>query len=339
MTNRVRVLESVKAPGPVVKYIDQVVRYAPDDIDFSYFSWRQALFGEFDVLHVHFPEGMVRSASPLKRALKHVLFRAFLLRLRLKGIPIVRTVHNVEPHDQGRSAERRLLQRLDRLVSHRVVLNECTTVYWDGPTTLIPHGHYREQMAAFPRRERIEGRLLLFGRLRPYKGALELIRALDREEAEGLELRIVGSPTPGLQKEIEAEISKPGRRGAKISVDLRTVSDEEMVAEMSAAELVVIPNQDLAQSNSGVALMALSLDRPVLIQRVCMTESLARETGPGWVHFIGDELSVTGIKRALEDHQEQRSQEAPTLSGRDWESVAVAYARILSDVAAAHRAS
>ena len=42
--------------------------------------------------------------------------------------------------------------------------------------------------------------------------------------------------------------------------------------------------------NSGAALTALSLDRPVLVPETDVNRDLARETGPGWVVTFAGEL-------------------------------------------------
>ncbi|WP_243226781.1 hypothetical protein [Microbacterium sp. CIAB417] len=299
---------------------------------YSYFSWRHALVGSFDIFHVHFPEGLIRGGTPTKARIKRILFRFFLLRLRLTRRPVVRTVHNAAPHDSGDGREVKLLDALDRLVSMRVVLNDCTQQSWQGPTVLIPHGDYREQLESLPRGEMEPARILLFGRIRPYKGALELIRAGLQEDAAGLHIRVVGSPTPELRREIEQTLESRQPGGARITTELRTVSDEEMVQEFSEAEIAVVPNADLAQSNSGVALMSLSLDRPVAIRRVCLTESLATEAGRGWVTFLDDGLTGESLWRSIREIRQERQSTSPNLQGRDWPSIASAYAGIFRDL-------
>ncbi|KEP72282.1 hypothetical protein HR12_47400 [Microbacterium sp. SUBG005] len=66
---------------------------------------------------------------------------------------------------------------------------------------------------------------------------------------------------------------------AQVTTDLRSVSDEQMVEEMTRAEIIALPYQDAGNGNSGVAMVALSLGRPILVYRSCLMEELASETG------------------------------------------------------------
>lgn len=326
--HRVRVLESVAPPGPIIKFIDEIVLHAPEELEFSYFSWRAALFGRFDVFHVHWPEFLIRHPSRPRAALRRALFRVFLLRMTLQRIPVIRTVHNSEPHHAGDAAEGPLLSRLDEMVVTHVVMSECTPVTWPGPTRLIPHGHFREPFGQVPRHQRVAGRVLLFGRIRPYKGVVELIRAAEGIAFAGVEIRIVGSPTAEMRDQIDSELSKPSRGGAPVTVELRAISDEELVREISEAELVALPYRDAGNGNSGAAMLALSLDRPVLTPRSCLMEHLADEVGEQWIQMMDDEVSATEIESALKRIRELADGATPQFTGRDWPTIAASYADV-----------
>lgn len=325
---RLTVFESVTGPGNVVKYVDQVVLYAPQSVRFKFFSWKTALFGSYDVFHIHFPEGLLRAKTLPKRIVKSLLCGLLILRLVVSRMPVVRTVHNVQPHERMNTVEHFLVRSLGNLSDVHVMLNDSTPRASGIPAIVIPHGHYRAQWEAAPKNDETTGRVLFFGRIRPYKGVVELVRALDAPCAKGLQLRIVGEPTTELEEEIREEIASSTGRGASFSTELRTVSDDEMVKEISSAELVLIPNQDLADSNSGVALLALSLDRPVLIRRVPLTEALAKETGPGWVNFFEGDLDAQRINDALAETRALRVAAQPRLADRDWDLIGPRYAEV-----------
>ena len=53
----------------------------------------------YDVFHAHWPEILVNGHRPLKTAVRQVLFLVMLIRLRLRGTAIVRTLHNLELPD------------------------------------------------------------------------------------------------------------------------------------------------------------------------------------------------------------------------------------------------
>lgn len=332
MVRPIRVFESADKPGPIVKYVDSFVRHAPEDIEYSFFSWWAALFSRYDVFHVHWPEFLIRDHRPLARAIRRTLYELLLLRLRAFKTPVVRTVHNARPHEEGGEKEERALTRLDNLVVERVVLSNCTPTPEDSITTLIPHGHFRDVFATPQRVQPISGRILLFGRLERYKGAFQLLDALEDVATEPVELRIVGAPGHGIRKELMSELSRKDRRGPKVSAVLRRVSDEEMVREMLEAELVVLPYQDAGNGNSGVALVALSLDRPVLSIDSCITRELAEEVGSDWM-YLADAVSGEVIDETLTQVHTRRSDARPKFSGRDWTEIAAAYARVFRRVA------
>jgi beta-1,4-mannosyltransferase len=323
------VLQSVAAPGPTIKFVDQVVRYAPGDVNFIYFSWRNALFGAFDALHVHWPEYFTRGSSRLATTVKRVLFRGLLRRLRRRGIPVVRTMHNIQPHAAGDARERDLLARLDRLTVVDVHLSECTPPR-DIRTVVIPHGDYRDQFSGHPKYAAVPGRLLFVGRIEAYKGVLELIEIVQEMPPERVELRVVGRATGEMTERIRAAAARM-QGGPSVSLRLEFVSDEAMVEEVTRAQLVVLPYREM--HNSGILLVALSLGRPVLVPSSCVNDAIAREVGDHWVTTYDGSLTADDIERALEglaNHQ----QTVPSFRDRDWATVAASYAAVYREAVA-----
>jgi beta-1,4-mannosyltransferase len=300
------------------------VRHAPADIRFIFFSWREALAGRYDVLHVHWPEYFTRGSSKPATAVKRLLFRALLRRLSSRGIPVVRTVHNLTPHATGDEAEARLLRRLDDLTAIDVVLNACTPDRGH-ESVLIPHGDYREQFASLPAASATPGRLLFIGRIERYKGVLELIQVVQGMARADVELRVVGRPTDDMRSEIDAAMTTGSGNGPRLSAVLEFVSDATMVQEITSSRLVVLPYREM--HNSGILLVALSLGRPVLVPAGCVAEELAGEVGKGWVTTYSGELTAEDIRRALAQSDDVIGK-LPAFAGRDWVSVASAYGRV-----------
>jgi beta-1,4-mannosyltransferase len=323
------VLESVAAPGSTTKFIDQVVRHAPTDVRFEFFSWRTALLGRYDVFHVHWPEFLVRGRNAPIRWMRRQLGAMLLRRLRRLGIPVVRTLHNLEPHERGSSSERRFLDGLDDLTTVWVVLNEATPSD-RGRGMLIRHGHYIDQFAEMKRSEPSAGRLLFFGRIEAYKGVTELVRAFSTVPDQALTLRLVGSAGLPLRDELRALAEADPRIGARFEF----VSDEEMVSEITAAELVVLPYREM--HNSGVLLVALSLGRPVLVPASRSNDLIAQEVGEEWVLQYEGELDRGAIELALLRVRSSVSP-APQLGGRDWRTVGARYADAFRAAAADDR--
>jgi beta-1,4-mannosyltransferase len=315
----IRVLHSLAPPDGTTKYVDQMTVGAPADVDVSYFSWKRALRGDYDVLHLHWPELLLRAKTPRKRTAKRLAMRATLALNRVRRIPIVRTVHNLHPHEIGDGVERRLLDRVDHDTATFIRLNPTTdlapVLRGDARGVTILHGHYRDRFAAHPRADRENGLVLYFGIIRPYKNVEHLIDVFTARERPGARLRVVGSPSPELREPIQARAdAEPA-----VSATLRFVDDDELVREITAASIVVLPYAEM--HNSGAALVALSLDRPILVPRTPSNSALAAEVGPGWVHEYDGELTDDILTAAMEAASALDPASRPRLEGRDWDEV------------------
>lgn len=312
-----RVLQSVKPPGESLKYIDQVVRHAPPDIDFLYFSWRVALFGNYAAFHVHWPEHLIRHPNRIIGFAQSIFARALIFRLSAMKTPVLRTVHNLTPHDLGSSTEDKLVARLEKLATAKVVLNEYHLDQFPG-STLIPHGHYVGKLEHTALRNTEDLRICFVGRIEPYKGVDQLISLLDDLHREGVHLHIAGKAGPDMTREIiEAMHSH-----SNLSVDLRWLSDSEISEVIMSSALVVLPYSRL--HNSGIMFLALSLGRPVLVEDNPVTREIQRELGNAWIRLYNGKIGAKEIKSALD---------GPEVKGlprfkdsRSWPNIASAYA-------------
>jgi len=317
-----RVLQVLDPPDGTTRYVDQIVHGLPADITLGWFTWRRALTESYDVLHVHWPERLTRGRSRWKRPLIRVAFCVLLLRLRLSRTAIVRTEHNVGPHEAGDPFERALLRWLDRWTTLAIQLNPTTPTRTGRRNVMIPHGHYRDRFAAYPRRPVTPGRILYFGLIRPYKGVDRLLECLAEAPDPDLSLRIVGRPQSAYWRDLVAAAAEADPR---ISARLEFVDDATLVAEVSAAALVVLPYLEL--HNSGTLLVALSLDRPVLVPRTPSTQALAAEVGSEWVSLYDGVLTAEAITAALRRATRQSPSTPPNLADRDWDLIGARHAR------------
>lgn len=313
--SRIVVLQSIPRPDDSTNpYLVQLFRALPRDVETKYYSLRAALFARYDLFHVHWPEYLLRDPRPARALLKRIGVCALLLRLWATGTPVVRTLHNAAPHEDGGWMERRLLRGLDRLTTRRIGING---VDGGGDDTIL-HGHYRDWFAARQVPAAVPGRLLYFGLIRPYKGVealLDAFRALADPALPGLAptLRIVGNPsTQAMRDTVQSACGADPRIGAL----LRYVDDEVLAREIGEAQLVVLPYRRM--HNSGALLLALSLSRPVLVPWSKANARLAEEVGPGWVRLYRDALDAGVLADALRALQAAPLQGAPDLSRRDW---------------------
>ena len=309
-----RVLTSHREPrsttNPYLTMLTAALRQTPG-VEVVTFSHRAALLGRYDVVHLHWPETILGQGGRRisGRIARWLLAALFLVRLSLTRTSVVRTVHNVEhPADAG-PLQRLLLRWFDHLTTHRILLNDRTEC--PGPTTTIPHGHYRDWYTS-PRSPMLPGRLQYVGLVRRYKGVEGLVEAFRSVADDSLTLGIAGAAsTP----ELADTITTLADSDPRVTLRFDFLSDDELVTAVTGAELVVLPYRFM--HNSGTVLAALSLDRPVLAPETAVNADLAAEVGPGWIHTFTGELTSADIESALAAARRPRAAN-PDLGARDW---------------------
>lgn len=331
-TEVVRVLLSLDPPNEDTRYVNQISSHMDKTIELLYFSWVKAIFGSYDVFHVHWPEFLIRANSSLSVRIKRFLFRILIARLRSKGTPVIRTLHNPAPHEGAHQAEAKLLDSLDMLVDSYIRLNAVTSIASQKQIHTIMHGDYVERFSPIiaDRIPSRPGTLLTVGLIRPYKGILELIEAMDAV-AHQFSLRVVGKP---VDAEIRASIEKATSNRPQVTAHFGFVTDRDLVVEISKSECVVLPYREI--HNSGMLLVALSVGRPVLATRSDTTEQLQREVGSNWLQLFDGEIHSRAIESAIHHFRSTQRSEHPTFIGRTWECVAEQHRAVYLQ---AHRSS
>ena len=299
-------------------YLVQLDRGLREHLQVDGFSWWRALTAQYDVFHVHWPEILLQGRTPTRALARRLLFAILLTRLRLRHTAVVRTLHNLRSHEEKSPTDRRLLRAFDRHTTLWIRLNPFTPLPAGALERTIAHGEYRGWYAGHACPPTIPGRLLYFGLIRPYKGIDTLIESFtaqtDAAESSAT-LRIVGQPhTPELARTLGALAAGDPR----IEFRLGYASDETLAHEIGEAELVVLPYQEM--HNSGAALLALSLDRPILVPHNAVTEALANEVGSDWVLTYPGALSPQALTDALAAARFLRPTARPDLSARTWET-------------------
>jgi len=310
------VLFSTEPPGEKTNpYLTQLYAALPAAVELRYFSMRAALLSRYDVLHLHWPEYLLRRPSAIGTWAKRLSVLLLVLRLRATRTPVVRTLHNLQPHESRGRSERWLLAQLDALTRRWIRINEATPVRPPFTDTIL-HGHYRDWFARMPQPASRRGRLLHFGLLRPYKGVETLLAAVQAIEDPGLSLRVCGNPANG---EIRDRVEGACRQDARITALLAYVDDETLASEVGQAELVVLPYRQM--HNSGTLLLALSLARPVLAPWSESNAAVAEEVGPGWVFLYDGELDAALLSAQLERVRSATRAATPDLSHREWPTI------------------
>ena len=319
----VRVLQSFPEPRPTTNPYLVLLRRSLDaipSVDLHTFGWRRALLGRYDVFHVHWPEVLLDAQTPVRVLRRRALVALLLLRLRLTRTPVVRTLHNLRPHEGVAPVDAALLRALDRRARACIRLNEETPVPAGTTAVTVPHGHYRDWYAGYEVPDRIPGT----GRLRRPHPPLQARRRTDRgvprhggPRTGRRPARRGGVPADGTAERLQAAAAGDPR----ISLTLRFLDDAELVDAVGRAQLVALPYREM--HNSGAALLALSLGRPVLVPRNATNARLADEVGADWVQLYDGELGPEALLRALDRTALLAPAERPDLGARDWQAAGI----------------
>jgi beta-1,4-mannosyltransferase len=312
------VLQSVPRPRATTNpYVIQLLGSLESvpEVTVLTFSWRTALLGKYDVFHVHWPENLPNGHSRTKSFGRRVLTRLLLSRLRLKKIPIVRTMHNLERPTGLTSAEYRIIEAIDARTTLAILLNDQTQIPNGLAFETIPHGHYRDWFARYVRSPAVAARMGYFGLIRRYKNVRHLV-TVATALPPNFSLRVAGNPsTPELANEIAAAKGTDSR----ITLDFHFLTDAELVEVVTESELVVLPYTEM--HNSGSVLASLSLGRPVLLQDNAVNQALSAEVGEGWLYFYDGDLRADDIVSAHASIASRPPAAEPDLRRREWNEV------------------
>lgn len=227
---------------------------------------------------------------------------------RLRGIPMVWTVHNLAPHEERHAwLSSAFMQWLTPRLSGWVSLSEAGVglaidrypALRGVPHIVVRHGHYGSVYPDPPLMDEARRSLgiaadrvlLALGTIRPYKRYPALARAFTESDPEDWALVIAGSPRdPATVRELQA---------AAEGVDLRVgqVAEDQVPAYFAAATGFVLPADRIL--NSGSALLALTFGVPVLVPDTPVMAELRDEIGPDAVVLRSGGLSAETLEAFL----------------------------------------
>ncbi len=204
-----------------------------------------------------------------------VVDRRYLKRLR-RIAPLVLTVHDTNPFNGNPTGR---LQRIgahaafgdfDRLIVHTEQGRSRLLAHGEGAdrVMVMPHGLLGRPSTADVT-DPMQGELtfLLFGKIKPYKGADLLIEAFARMDAAlraQARLRIIGKPYMDLEP-----IHRLAQRlgvADRVAIEPRFVSDEEVNAIFVPGVIATFPYREIEAS--GVLSLAITFGRPILAARL-----------------------------------------------------------------------
>jgi glycosyltransferase involved in cell wall biosynthesis len=257
------------------------------------FDPRSAFVGRYKILHVHWPDALVKNVSSFKAVLRLLGLLMLLAAARARGKQVVWTVHNVKPHGGFVPRVVRFMRRiLARFVTGLVLLSPETrpllelahSGYAKSATSVIPHPYYPKYAAIRERREgaiaRVNGikRFVMAGSLAAYKAPDTLIEVFKGVPSDGYELLVAGACD---DIALRQRLVRLANDAGNVELELGWLDDLQLVDAMLSADVVVLPYTSIL--NSGSVLAALSVGRRVLAPRIGNLPAVAGVVGDDWL--------------------------------------------------------
>lgn len=262
----------------------------------------------FDVLHLHWLDGFFQAPNQVQSFVRLAKFIIALFVLKLSGVKIVWTTHNLRGHENLNPLPDRICTSLviklsDAVVVHgEIAKQELLAQFnagYNDKVFVIPHGnyikYYRNVVDRLESRKRlgIDSSKIVFlflGIIRPYKGVPELIEIFKQLHRDDVELVIAGKL---FNQEIGIEIEQKIQNCPYIKFIPGFVPDDQIQVYMNACDAVVFPYRNLL--TSGAAILAMSFGKACVAPRIgCLKEALD-DSGA----FLYDPDSQDGLLQAI----------------------------------------
>lgn len=249
---------------------------------------------KINIIHFHWIEFYLRSKSFLITLLKFPAFFLFLMFTKLLGKKIVITLHNVEPHERlhpflEHIGFKRCLGMADAIIVHNnYSKNKAKVLYGVGREKIhiIPHGNFisyysnsitkkeAKEILEIPKDKFI---LLFFGMIRPYKGIDALINVSNQllGHISNLFIMFVGKCEDETLKLKVAKFSHKFKNNC--FVKLEHIPDGEIQIYMNAAEVGILPYQEI--TTPGSMLLFMSFGKPIIVPNLEPIKEILGEEG------------------------------------------------------------
>jgi len=266
--------------------------------------------GKQNILHLHWTHGFIIGRTALRTILIGLRFLVELIVLKIKGVKIIWTIHNLVEHERRYLKLELFFQRIaiifyDHLIVHGLYAQRAVLEIYRLPSkfkskiSIIPHGNYIDSYENRISREEARDKLLLkgkmliflyFGQIRLYKGVFELIETFQKINYSNICLFIVGKP---INQAVKDKLYKLIDLNSKIYTVLRFIPDNEIQIYMNAADVIILPYRDIL--TSGTAILAMSFGKPIIVPAIgCITEVLDNKGS-----FLYDPLNKEALLKAM----------------------------------------
>ena len=301
---------------------------------------RAVLSGEVTVVHFHWLNLFFKGETRRDFLVSFGLFLLRLFVIRVSGVSVVWTVHNVRMHEpQYPRLERRFKrwfitsETCDRLIVHCEAVSDVVIDELGLPPEVrdridvIPHGHYLDNYKN--ELDRAEARrslelpqsstvFLFFGLIRRYKGIDTLIDAFQKSSVSNGQLLIAGNPA---SEALESELTAQSKGDDRIHCLFEFVPDDEIQRYMNAADAVVLPYREI--TTSGSAVLAMSFGNALVVPSLGCLPELLDEEGAVFFDPTDDRGLIAALEAAAEcDLKEMGRHNENSVRQYSWENIA-----------------
>ncbi len=276
---------------------------SPKKADFVHLQW----------LHPFF----IGSTNNLINILKLLIFIIQLIIIKMIGIKIIWTVHNLTNHEKINLTLDRIYSKVvvvlsDAIITHCQAAKEEViqkfSIRNKNKVFVVPHGNYMDfyenKIEKVTAREKLGLKncslvFLFLGSIRPYKGVFELIDTFNQLDGDKIQLVIAGRVLNDNQ-EITDMLKQKVANYQRINFIPGYVPTEEVQLYMNACDAVIFPYRDIL--TSGAVLLAMSFGKACIAPRKgCIGEVL--DDAGAFLYDIDDENGLNkAMKSALEKH-------------------------------------
>lgn len=249
-----------------------------------------------DIIHLHWTDRLLFAKNSSMTILKSLRFIFELCVLKIIGIKLVWTVHNLFNHEKRYQVLEKYFHRIlcigfyDKIIAMSACSVDAIMEAYQLPARLnkkisiVPHGHYinnyRNKISKSQARDKLgisdeKTVFLYFGIILQYKGVFHLINEFVKIKNKNTVLLICGKP---LTSSLEYKLRRCCNKNKQIKDYLKFVPDQEIETYMNAADVVVLPFQEIL--NSGSVILAMSFAKAIISPSMgCLPELIDKNGG------------------------------------------------------------
>ena len=328
-------LDNLKKLGLDVAYGRMIKYFSLVDISLLFNAFTNS---GADIIHLHWQHPFLLDKTKFRMIVKSLLFIIQLSIIKIFGIKLIWTVHNLKNHENTHEGLEIFFSRIiaryaDAIIAHgeaaKLDIQRVFKVKKIDKIVVIQHGNYLNAYKNTVYREEARHRLnlsstdltfLCLGRVRPYKGVLELIESFQKLDSSLSRLIIAGTPQ---DKQLVNLIEKKAGGNSSIRLILRFIPDDEIQIFMNAADIVILPYRDILVS--GAAILGMSFGKAIIAPRLGCIPDILDSLGSFLYDPDDQDCLLNVMKQALVSRirlREMGDHNLELAKKLDWENIA-----------------